>query len=213
MTRNMTSATLPQPDLSAHTTPQADAVSTGLWVFMGVASCLFSLFLVAYVMRLNADDASSIALPQQLLLATIWLLVASQALRQAACAAREQRWPAAHAAWLIAGSCTALFIATQLWAWHTLQSARVLPQSQPVAGFFYLLTAMHGLHVLGGWVAWGMAAPPASPHTDPAATLACTWRLGLCARYWHFLLLVWLALYAALAGVTPELVRSLCASA
>ncbi|MEY2688066.1 MAG: hypothetical protein RL375_2264, partial [Pseudomonadota bacterium] len=30
-----------------------------------------------------------------------------------------------------------------------------------------------------------------------------TWRLALCARYWHFLLLIWVALFAMLAGLRP----------
>ncbi|MFJ5383535.1 bb3-type cytochrome oxidase subunit III, partial [Cupriavidus sp. CER94] len=35
-------------------------------------------------------------------------------------------------------------------------------------------------------------------------------RIGLCARYWHFLLGVWIVLLAALAWLTPELVNYIC---
>jgi cytochrome c oxidase subunit 3 len=37
--------------------------------------------------------------------------------------------------------------------------------------------------------------------------------VGLCERYWHFLLLVWLALFATMAGLTNDLVRFICGAA
>jgi cytochrome c oxidase subunit 3 len=34
--------------------------------------------------------------------------------------------------------------------------------------------------------------------------------VALCARYWHFLLAVWLVLFSALLWITPEIARNLC---
>ena len=64
--------------------------------------------------------------------------------------ARACCWPAACAAMAFLGS--------QLWAWQALIDARVVLGGNPAASFFYLLTALHGLHVLGGLVAWSVAA-------------------------------------------------------
>ena len=36
------------------------------------------------------------------------------------------------------------------------------------------------------------------------------WRIALCARYWHFMLAVWLVLFALLSWVTPEVARFIC---
>jgi len=36
------------------------------------------------------------------------------------------------------------------------------------------------------------------------------WRIALCARYWHFMLAVWLVLFALLGWVTPEVARFIC---
>jgi cytochrome c oxidase subunit 3 len=71
----------------------------------------------------------------------------------------------------------------------------------PAASFFYLLTAMHALHVGGGLVAWAQALRRA-PITRE--------RVALLARYWHFLLLVWLLLFAVLGALTPEIVAFIC---
>ena len=84
----------------------------------------------------------------------------------------------------------------------------VMLSSNPAASFFYVLTALHGLHVLGGLVAWSVCSQALSM---PAAELPATaWRIRLCARYWHFLLAVWAVLYLVLAQLTPEIVRFIC---
>lgn len=186
--------------------PPEAAAGIGLWVFIGVASTLFALFGAAYVMRMDGSDWSPIALPWQLGLSTALLVVASAALQRAANAARAGR-PLRAA--LIAGAIATLgFLGSQGWAWQALLAAQVTLSGNPAASFFYLLTALHGLHVAGGLVAGGWAARSAW-HAGTDAPR----RLALCARYWHFLLAVWGLLYATLAGLTPALVRYLCGSA
>ena len=73
-------------------------------------------------------------------------------------------------------------------------------------GFFYLLTAVHGLHVLGGLVAWVRTSARVQRGDDPARI-----RLGveLCAIYWHFLLIVWIVLFTILVSNTLGL--AICA--
>lgn len=93
----------------------------------------------------------------------------------------------------------------QLWAWQALLGAQVMPAGNPAGSFFYLLTAMHGLHLMGGLVGWAWTAHAAWP--DPARS---AWRIALCARYWHFMLAVWLVLFVLLGWVTPEVARFIC---
>jgi cytochrome c oxidase subunit 3 len=100
-----------------------------------------------------------------------------------------------------AGSCALAFLAAQCWAWLALQSANVVVAGNPAASFFYVLTALHGLHVAGGLVAWGATLRSDDPPR---------WRIALCARYWHLLLAVWLALYAAFIWITPDVARVIC---
>ncbi len=82
-----------------------------------------------------------------------------------------------------------------------------MPVGNPAGSFFYLLTAMHGLHVMGGLVGWAVTARGARQDADPARTAL---RIALCARYWHFLLAVWLVLFAALGWLTPAVVNFIC---
>ena len=180
----------------------ASAAGIGLWVFMGVVTALFSLFTVAYVMRMSSGDAITLALPWQLWLSSALLVAGSVALEGAA----RSVDPARMRRLLLAGGlCAVGFLCVQLWAWSAMTQAQVMPAGNPSGSFFYLLTAMHGLHLAGGLVGWAMAARVA--WTDPARA---GWRIALCARYWHFMWAVWLALFALLGWVTPEVARVIC---
>lgn len=179
--------------------PGGRAPSVGLWVFIGVASTLFTLFLTAYVMRMQSADWSPVALPWQLWLSTS-CLVAGSVLMQAAAVQARRVMGAARALLPAAGICAFAFVGVQLWAWQVLQAAHVMPAGNPAASFFYLLTTMHGLHVLGGLVGWGLVQRRGATARNVA----------LCARYWHFLLAVWLVLFATLGLLTPEIARYIC---
>jgi cytochrome c oxidase subunit 3 len=109
--------------------------------------------------------------------------------------------PRARALLAQSGLCALAFLAAQCWAWLALQSANVVVAGNPAASFFYVLTALHGLHVAGGLVAWGATLRSDDPPR---------WRINLCARYWHLLLAVWLALYAAFNWITPDVARVIC---
>jgi cytochrome c oxidase subunit 3 len=181
------------------------AASVALWLFILVASTLFALFFTAYIMRMSEADWHPIALPWQLWLSTALLVIGSAFLHFSSASARLTRWAQAQALLLAGGMCALAFLASQWWGWQALQAVHVMPSGNPAAGFYYMLTAMHGLHVAGGLIAWGVTAR--SARRDLAGF---SWRVALCARYWHFLLLVWLALFAVLAWLTPEVARLIC---
>ena len=68
----------------------------------------------------------------------------------------------------------------------------------PANSFFYLLTGLHGLHILGGLVALARAVPAAWGARRPGAGSGSA--LELCVAYWHFLLFVWLCLLVLFTG-------------
>src|SRR6202171_4424204 len=102
------------------------------------------------------------------------------------------------------GVSAVIFLAGQLLAWRQLTVAGYFVASNPANSFFYLITAVHGLHLMGGLVALGR-------------TTAKVWRgaemtqvrvsVDLCAIFWHFLRLVWLVLLGLLTGWTDDFVN------
>jgi cytochrome c oxidase subunit 3 len=186
------------------------ATGTGLWAFMAMATSLFSLFVTAYVLRMEGSDWSAIGMPWQLWLSTVLLAAGSVTLQQAANAARAANRVEARLLFYSGGACALAFLAVQLWAWQVLLAMRVMPVGNPAGSFFYMLTALHGLHVLGGLIGWSMTARLIQRGDSPGDLAHVARTMALCARYWHFLLLVWVVLFATFSGVTPAVVRFIC---
>lgn len=199
----------------------------GLWVFMAVVCSLFMLFGVAYMMRIGYGDwRPAPSVPWQLWLSTVLLGVggvgwhmAARAATVAAAAApvvvsgsvAGTAGGAAALRWCMLAWCSALgFLASQLGGWQALSAQQYLAAASPGAGFFYMLTGLHGLHVLGGMVAAALVT--AGLWRRGGADARGRAGLALCAQYWHLLLAVWLALFGLLFMVTPEVVQALCAS-
>ena len=190
--------------------PGRSAGDIGLWVFIGVACSLFSLFIAAYLMRMEGSDWSPIAPPWQLWLSTGLLLAGSIVLARAGTTVRmpgQLEGRRFRILLLAGGACAVAFLLVQSWAWRALLIAQIGPNGNPAGSFFYLLTAMHGLHVAGGLVGWAVTILATWRNADPARVARLT---VLCARYWHFLLAVWIVLFVALGWVTPELIRTIC---
>ena len=57
---------------------------------------------------------------------------------------------------LLAGGVAAIaFLVGQVLAWRQLVAAGYFLATSPASSFFYLITALHGLHLLGGLIALG----------------------------------------------------------
>jgi cytochrome c oxidase subunit 3 len=197
-----------------HNQPDPAAVlGTALWAFIGVATSLFFLFIASYLMRMQSADWHAIAMPWQLWLSTGLLLAASATIHLASRAGRQGRTRTMSSLLLGAGLCMLGFLLVQSWAWEVLLGSRITVTGNPAASYFYLLTAMHGLHVAGGIAGWLMVSRPFWHAAQGRGPARAALSVGLCERYWHFLLLVWLALFATMAGLTNDLVRFICGAA
>ncbi|ABI91755.1 cytochrome c oxidase subunit III family protein [Burkholderia ambifaria AMMD] len=193
--------TLPRPFGPDAQSVLPNAGRTGLIVFMAVATTLFSLLLLAYGMRMREPDWQPIPHPVLLWWNTGALVLASIAMQ------RARRMTLHRAAWLVSGGVlAALFVIGQLTAWRVLAAAGQTVNVNPSNSFLYLLTGLHGLHVLGGLVAWVVTIALVR-RADPFRAQRA---IALCATYWHFLLAVWLVLLAAMWWMTPAIVAAIC---
>ncbi|MGE5526203.1 MAG: cytochrome c oxidase subunit 3 [Rhodospirillaceae bacterium] len=168
---------------------------TALWVFLAVVTSVFALFISAYAMRMHFGDWTPLRKPTLLTWNTGLLIVTSGVMQWTVVAARRADVEGVRRALVAGGVLTVAFLAGQLLVWKQLNDAGAFLNSNPANAFFYLLTAVHGVHLLGGLVAWARTTAKVSRGVELA-----TVRLGieLCAIYGHFLLLVWLVLFALL---------------
>lgn len=188
------------PGTDAMTWP---AAKIGLGVFLAVAGSLFALFMSAYAMRMNMTDWRALPVPGLLWFNTGVLVLSSVALQWAYVAARRDDMGNVVIGLCAGGASAVTFLIGQLLAWQQLRAAGYFVASNPANSFFYMITAAHGLHLMGGLVALGR-------------TIAKVWRgaemsqvrlsVELCTIYWHFLLLVWLVLLGLLTGWTDDFV-------
>ena len=182
----------------------------GLGTFLVVAGSLFALLVSAYSMRMGMSDWRALPMPTVLWFSTGLLMLASVALHMAVVAARCDESGPLRSSLLAAGVCSLAFLCTQALAWRELAVSGYFAAANPASAFFYLITAIHGAHLLGGLVALcrtcarAFAAPG-----DITAKIAreLTLSVELCAIYWHFLLLVWLVLFSLLMRWTDDLIE------
>jgi len=194
-------------ELRAEAAPRP-AARTALWVFLGVASSLFVLFVSAYAMRLGLADWTPLPRPRLLMLNTALLVGASLAMQWTVHAVRRGAAADVRRGLGASGLLTLGFLAGQLFVWKQLHDAGYLLSTSAATAFFYLFTAVHGLHVLGGLVAWARATARSWRGRDPAEVRLA---IELCATYWHYLLAVWVVLYALL--VSKDIGLAICSTA
>jgi cytochrome c oxidase subunit III len=171
------------------------AAKTALVVFLAVATSLFALFISAYAMRMHVGDWTPVREPRLLWWNTGLLVVTSVAMQWTVSAARRGDAEGVRTALSAGGVLTFAFLAGQWIAWRQLHDAGLYLASNPANGFFYLLTAVHAIHVLGGLVAWARTTTRVWRGAPPASVVLS---VELCALYWHFLLAVWIVLFAVL---------------
>ena len=171
------------------------AVTVGLGVFLAVATSLFALLISAYFMRKMEADWTILAVPRVLWLNTGVLILGGVAMQWTRTAARRGQIDGVRSGLIAAGFFTFSFLAGQLWAWQQLNASGYFVTANPANAFFYLLTALHGLHLLGGLWVWGRTTGKVWRGVEVGAVRLS---VELCTVYWHYLLLVWLVLFAVL---------------
>ena len=166
--------------------------TTGLILFLAVVTSVFALFISAYFTRMELNDWNPIQEPGLLWINTVLLVLASVSIHVST---RADNVNIVKAALLATGVFTVSFIWGQYAAWQQLIDAGYYLQSNPANSFFYLFTGLHGLHLLGGlWVwLWATLRIFTEVEVDRAKI-----SVQLCRTYWHFLLIVWMVLFALL---------------
>jgi cytochrome c oxidase subunit 3 len=167
-----------------------DPARFGLWAFLGTVSMLFIGFTSAVILRRSSGDWRPLPAPPVLWLNTA-ALVASSATLEAA-RRRLRAWDARSAQALlgVTGLLGGLFLTGQVVAWRQLAARGIFLASNPHSSFFYLLTGVHGAHLLGG-LAWFAVAFLSMRRLNyvPGGD-----GLRLFATYWHFLDALWVYL-------------------
>ncbi len=178
------------PGWGAEPSPVATA-RVGLWILLVAVTMLFIAFTVSYLSRRSAPDWTAVPLPGILWLNTVVLVASSAVLAWTRRTHRHLGGKALRRGLLQAGGLGLLFLLGQIAAWRALATAGVFMSSSPYSAFFYLLTAVHGLHLLGGLGGLGYAL---SRSSLPAAAAQPVPAVEGATLFWHFLAALWVSL-------------------
>jgi len=165
----------------------------GVRAIMVVSTVIFSLFIVSYSDRMLVHDWRSLSEPWLLWINTIILIFTSFVFHKAKVLSDKNELEKAKNYLLLVGFLTFAFITGQLLVWQHYVNLGHYVSTNPANAFFYLFTALHGLHILGGLFFWGRATTKL--FTKNYNVLKTRQAIELCAIYWHFLLIVWIILF------------------
>jgi cytochrome c oxidase subunit 3 len=152
------------------------------------------------VLKTNgAAEWQPFALPIQVWISTVIILFSSAAVHFAKLSFDAENHLAARKWLLITAGLGGTFIASQILVWFELVRRGFYMSGNPFAGFFYILTAVHALHVLGGIIAlgtimlraWNESSLERENDRRKDLAQAVGW-------YWHFMGFLWVVLFVLL---------------
>lgn len=170
-----------------------DSYQLGMWLALASISMMFVGFSSAYILGQGTNSQwRAMAAPPFVWINTVILLGSSLSLelaRRASAATELKRW--------MAVTCLlgAAFLFGQFWIWRMLADQGIYLSGNPHSSFFYLLTGVHGVHLLGGVA--GLATLTARAWSS-AARIPTRASLNVTALYWHFMDGLWIYLLVLL---------------
>jgi cytochrome c oxidase subunit 3 len=167
---------------------------TALFVLLAASIMAFAAFTSAFVVRRGLSDMNdwvSVHYPPILFLNTAVLLASSIVLDLSRRSLKAGDRGAFNLRWSVATALGFLFLAGQAVAWYQLKKAGVYISTNPASSFFYVLTAAHAFHLIGGVSALVYVDVQALRlRLGPAKRTA----IDVTAIFWHFLDGLWMFL-------------------
>lgn len=182
---------------------------------LAIVTVLFFLFIITFLSRSQYPDFEALAgAPWQpftdasrLWFNTGLLALSSLSMQIGLVGARKQKLNMAIAGISAGVFFCVMFLVAQLDLWMHLMDMGFHIDGNPANSYFYLLTAIHGLHMMGGIIVLANVLFRVWYDNSPESLSA---PLQLCTTYWHYLLGVWLVLFALLTS-RPETINALAA--
>jgi len=168
-----------------------------LTLFLVVVSVIFSLLAVTYYLRMDLGDWVPMNDPTLLWVNTGVLIVSSVFLQFSRNTAQGEDHSKARNLFIVGGIFAAAFVIGQFAVWQQLSANGSGISASAASSFFFLLTGMHVVHIIGGLWVWTRTTFRIFNGTQwPAVKLS----IELCTTYWHFLLVLWVFIFAALTN-------------
>ena len=180
----------------------ADKAKIVTWFLLLVVLMTFGGLIGAYIVLATngAAEWRPFDLPVQVWISTALILVSSVTYELARSALFAGQYDRSRKLLIATTALGAAFISSQLLVWLALVNRGFYLRGNPYAGFFYILTAVHAVHVAGGIVALGTIL--LRTWNDTLSDEEIMYRRYLARSvgwYWHFMGALWIVLFTLLA--------------
>ena len=172
-----------------------------LYLSMGSMAMLFAAFTSAYVVRQQKGDWLQFEIPQIFYISTAIILISSVTMNWALSSAKKNDFgnlKVASALTLLLGLS---FVVCQVMGWRILYDQKIVfagKYSNASGSFFYVLTLMHLLHLVGGLISLFVVWIKSIQQKYNSENLL---GVRLCSIFWHFLDILWIYLFLFLLFV------------
>jgi cytochrome c oxidase subunit III len=175
------------------------AARSGIWIAIFAITMSFAALTSALMVRQGSGDWKHIELPRIIFLNTAFLLVSSgtfEMARRRVTRGTQSQIRSSLPLLIVTLALGLLFVAGQYLVWRQLAAQGLYLATTSNSSFFYVLTAMHALHLLGG-----MAALTYLISRIAASHVSFRWTLFEGTTiYWHFMGGLWLYLLVVIAA-------------
>ena len=164
-------------------------------IIFGIATVLFSLIFTAYIYSIPPGQDTMYLLKPNLLWAnTIILFFVAYFFSRITKDLEKKETSKVKKNLIIVGGLSYLFLFGQLIFWTQLMKSGNYVTTNTYFSSFYIFTAIHGLHLLGGLFFWGKVSSRVLK-LEQNKILDEEKNISALSWYWTFLLVVWLGFF------------------
>ena len=164
-------------------------------IIFGIATVLFSLVFTSYLYTLSPDqDTKYLLRPNLLWINTIILFFVTFFFSKVTKDLTKNKTLNVKKNLLIVGALSYLFLFGQVIFWFQLLESGKYVSTNSYFSSFYVFTALHGLHLLGGLFFWGKVSSKVF-RLDQNKILEEEKNISALSLYWTYLLIVWLMFF------------------
>ena len=166
-----------------------------MWLFIVSVLMIFGALTSAYIVRQAEGNWLIFELPQLFWINTGIILVSSITMHWAYLSAKRDKMESVKIAMVITTILGVSFLVGQYLAWGDLVAQKIYLVGNPSGSFVYLISGLHGLHIVGGVVFLLIVLNSTFRYKVHSKSLN---QIEMCVTYWHFLGGLWLYLFVFL---------------
>ena len=163
-----------------------------MWLFMVSVVMLFVAITSAYIVKQSDGVWLDFELPALFDYTTVLIVLSSVSMHWALIAAKRNLIKMIRLALGVTFVLGSAFLVGQYFAWGDLVDQGVYFVGNPAGSFLYVLTGIHGLHLISAVIFLIVVLFAAFQYKIHSKSLV---QIEICTTYWHFLGGLWLYLY------------------